>query len=88
GDWRNRVRLGAGWVGHSMHPTRAAPVQNGVAAVSVLAPDCTEADAWATALMVLGPEAGVNLARARRMDALFQVRGAQGIARVGTGCFA
>ena len=26
---RNRVRLGAARVGHTMHPTRAAPVQNG-----------------------------------------------------------
>lgn len=88
GDWRNRVRLGGGWVGHTMHPNHAAPVQNALASVSVLAPSCCKADAWATALMVLGPEAGPALARARGMDALFQLRAPGGTRRLGVGVFA
>jgi thiamine biosynthesis lipoprotein len=33
-----------------------------------------EADAWATALMVMGEEAGPEFARARGLDALFIIR--------------
>ena len=36
--------------------------EGALAVVSVLAPRCMEADAWATALMVAGPEAGAALA--------------------------
>lgn len=88
GDYRNWAKLGPGRVGHTMHPARAAPLQNGVASVSVLAPTCTEADAWATALMVLGPEARPALTRSRGMDALFQVRDVAGLRRIGVGLFA
>ncbi len=88
GDYRNFVQVGAARVGHTMHPGRAAPLQNGVAAVSVLAATCAEADAWATALMVLGTQSGVALARAREIDALVQLRTPDGIRRIGTGCFA
>ncbi|NKC05432.1 hypothetical protein HED55_26950 [Ochrobactrum haematophilum] len=35
---------------------------------------CAEADAWATALMVLGPKTGAILARRLRFNALFLLR--------------
>jgi thiamine biosynthesis lipoprotein len=38
--------------------------------VSVVADTATEADAWATALLVLGPERGYALAQARSIAAL------------------
>ena len=44
---------------HEIDPATAAPVQHGLASVSVVAPDCTHADAWSTALFVLGPERGL-----------------------------
>ncbi|MDP2064118.1 MAG: FAD:protein FMN transferase [Phaeovulum sp.] len=88
GDYRNWIGVGAARLGHIMHPARAAPLQNGVAAVSVLAPSCCAADAWATALMVLGAETGAALARARGLDALFQLREGSGLRFVGTGAFA
>jgi thiamine biosynthesis lipoprotein len=37
------------------------------------------ADAWATALLVLGEEAGMKMAAERGMDALFVLRTAQGL---------
>jgi thiamine biosynthesis lipoprotein len=88
GDYRNWVQVGTVRVSHTMNPTSARPVQNGVGAVSVLAPSCMEADAWATALLVLGPDAGTALARARGLDALWQLRGAEGISSVAVGGFA
>ncbi len=88
GDYRNWVRVGNARLSHTMHPGRAAPLQNGVAAVTVLAASCAEADAWATALMVLGAGAGAELARARGMDALFQLRDDTGLRHIGVGLFA
>ncbi|MBW6505789.1 MAG: FAD:protein FMN transferase [Rhodobacteraceae bacterium] len=88
GDTRNFVRVGTARVGHTMHPARAAPLQNGVAAVSVLAATCAAADAWATALMVLGEQAGAALAQRQGLDALFQMRVGKGLRRIGVGLFA
>ena len=39
--------------------------QSQVASATVVAPDCTTADGWATALMVLGPEQGLPMIDAR-----------------------
>jgi thiamine biosynthesis lipoprotein len=61
-----------------MHPAFRRPLSNQLAAVTVLAPTCMLADAWATALMVLGPSDGPALAKEMGMDALFVLRdGAQ-----------
>ena len=43
----------------------------GVAAVTVRAETCMVADAWATALLVLGPERGMQVAAAQGIEALF-----------------
>ncbi len=42
--------------GHIIDPRTRNPVQRPPSSVSVLAQDCATADAWATALFVLGPE--------------------------------
>lgn len=42
--------------GHLIDPRTGAPVKRAACSVSVLAPDCATADAWATALFVLGPD--------------------------------
>ena len=56
------------------------------ASVTVVARTCAEADAWATALMVLGAERGADLARQRGLDALFLLRDDEGNAMgVGVG---
>ena len=55
--------------------TLATPAScNGVASVSVLHQDCMAADAWSTALSVLGPEQGIAFAEARDLAARFLVR--------------
>ena len=61
GDYRNFfVRDGVRY-SHVLDPRTGRPVANGVVSVSVLAPDCTLADGLATAVMVMGTEAGVIL---------------------------
>jgi thiamine biosynthesis lipoprotein len=78
GDYRHWVEIDHQDYAHSMHPGLGAPVCNQLAAVTVLASSCMLADAWATALLVLGEVAGPELAQARGMDALFVVRDGQG----------
>ena len=70
GDYRHFVTLGGRRVSHTMNPRSGLPAQ-GVSAVTVLAPTCARADAWATALMILPREAGEPLARANGIAALW-----------------
>ena len=56
---------------HIIDPRTQAPVDNGVLSVSVLAPTAMEADALATALLVMGTEEGGRLATALGRPALF-----------------
>ncbi|HZP87288.1 MAG TPA: FAD:protein FMN transferase [Burkholderiales bacterium] len=56
---------------HIIDPMTARPVEHPPMAVSVVADTTMEADAWATALIVLGSERGYALAQARNLAALF-----------------
>jgi FAD:protein FMN transferase len=47
---------------HTINPRDGWPVRNGVVSVTVVASECMVADAWATALTVLGPDTGLALA--------------------------
>ena len=85
GDYRHWVRVGSGTLSHTMDPHRGAPLAQSPASVTVIAPTCAEADALATALMVLGEERGLAQARALNLDALFLLRTADGIRTAATG---
>ena len=86
GDYRHWVEVGGGRLSHTMDPRRGAPLAASPASVTVVAQSCAEADAWATALMVLGAEKGAALARRRELDALFLLRGVHGTVEIrGTG---
>lgn len=61
GTYRNFVRRAEGDVSHIIDPRSGRPVSGNLVSVTVKAPDCTAADALATALMVLGPEEGMRL---------------------------
>ncbi|VUZ28911.1 FAD:protein FMN transferase [uncultured Comamonas sp.] len=74
GDYRHYFELGPHRIAHSMDGQRQAPVHNDVASVTVLAPDCMWADAWATALLVLGSNAGLALARRLGLETLWLLR--------------
>lgn len=78
GDYRNYVeRDGERW-SHTIDPRTGRPIKHGLASVTVLAEDCTTADAWATALNVLGPEEGPAVADAQGLKAYFLVRSGDG----------
>jgi thiamine biosynthesis lipoprotein len=74
GDYRHWVEVQGRRLSHTMDPRRGAPLVQAPASVTVVARSCAEADAWATALMVLGADAGAGLARRLGLDALFLAR--------------
>ncbi|GJI93588.1 FAD:protein FMN transferase [Duganella caerulea] len=71
GDYRRWVDLGGKRFSHTMDAATQQPIKSDLAGVTVLAPTCMLADAWATALLVLGLEQGSQLTRELGMDALF-----------------
>lgn len=82
GNYRRFVDLDGERYAHTMHPLLGAPVRNRLAAVTVVASSCMLADAWATALLVLGEHAGVALAQKRGMDVLFVLQEGAGFEEI------
>ncbi|MBB5049541.1 thiamine biosynthesis lipoprotein [Rhodopseudomonas rhenobacensis] len=54
---------------HTIDPATGAPIDNAMVSASVLHLSCIKADAYATALMVLGPEAGLAFAARHNLAA-------------------
>lgn len=74
GDYRNFFDDDGRRYSHIIDPSTGRPVEHPAASVSVLADACMKADAWATAMLVLGPERGYDLAESRAMAVLFVSR--------------
>ena len=74
GDYRNVREVDGRLVSHTIDPRTGRPVAHQLASVSVVAALCVVADGLATALEVLGPDAGYTLAVERGWAALFLVR--------------
>ncbi len=74
GDYRNFYEAQGELRSHIIDPRTGRPVEHQLASVSVVADSCMDADAWATALSVLGPVHGFGLAEKLGLAALFLVR--------------
>jgi thiamine biosynthesis lipoprotein len=61
GDYQNYFLAGDKRYSHIFDPRTGYPVENNCISVTVIAPNCTTADALATAIFVLGPEDGLRL---------------------------
>lgn len=61
---------GARHFSHTLDPRTGWPIVNGMIAATVLHRSCMEADAYATALMVLGPDAAIDFAVVHDLAAL------------------
>ncbi len=72
---------------HTLDPRTGRPVEHVSAAVTVIADDAMHADAWATALTVMGADAGFAFAQERKLAARFVVRGDHGLAGKATDAF-
>ncbi len=87
GDYRHRTRIDGQRVSHTMDPRAGGPLRGELASVTVIRATCIDADAYATALMVLGEKAGLDHARRVGLDVLFVARVGEGFRAIGTGFF-
>jgi thiamine biosynthesis lipoprotein len=74
GDYHNYIEINGKRYSHTIDPLSGRPVQHQLAAATVLDSACVWADAWATAINVLGPQAGLALAEKRKLPVLLYVR--------------
>lgn len=74
GDSLRRRQMDGREISHLIDPRSGYPCPFSLASVSVIAPSCMLADAWATALYVMGPEAGHRQAEAHNLAVRFLVR--------------
>ena len=84
GNYRNFRPDGQGGVyGHTISPLTGRPVQGRVLSATVIAPDCTLADALATACMaVADPDSAIALADRARVHALIVYSSADTLATI------
>ena len=78
GDYRNFFEMDGHRYSHTINPRTGKPIEHRLASVSVLHKECAWADAYATALNVLGPEEGYSLAERLGLAAVFIVRDEDG----------
>lgn len=77
GDYRRFFHDGTVRYAHTIDPRTGMPLSNDIASVTVVHAQCMAADAWSTALTVLGIEAGMALAEQQGLAARFVRRDGQ-----------
>ena len=87
GDYRNYFEYDGSLYSHTIDARTGRPVTHNLAAVTVINPSAAYADAMATALLVLGPEAGPKRAEELDLAAYFLVREADDVREVTTTAF-
>lgn len=78
GDYRRQAMHEGRIVSHTIDPRTSEPIANGIVSATVVHPECIWADAYATALGVLGWDAGMALAEEKRLAVLLVRRGREG----------
>ncbi|MDZ7616257.1 MAG: FAD:protein FMN transferase [Patescibacteria group bacterium] len=74
GDYRNYFEEAGRRYSHIIDPRTGQPIQHRLVSVSVLDPSCARADAFATGLMVLGPQEGYRIATEHKLAILMIVK--------------
>ncbi|MCH9698273.1 MAG: FAD:protein FMN transferase [Gammaproteobacteria bacterium] len=74
GDYRNFYDIDGQRYSHTIDPETGYPVKHDLASVTVLAKSTMIADAWATALSVMGADKGYTLANQLQLPVLFIIR--------------
>lgn len=74
GDYRNFFQQQGIRYSHTIDPATGRPVQHSLAAVSIIASTCMEADALATAVLVMGDKRGYDWCQEENVAAMFLVR--------------
>ncbi len=74
GDYRNYREIEGVRYSHTIDPGTGYPVTHTLASVTVLAPTAVLADAYATAISVMGPERGMAFAQSRALPVYMVVK--------------
>ncbi|WP_417681458.1 FAD:protein FMN transferase [Pseudidiomarina aquimaris] len=74
GDYRNYFEQDGVRYSHIIDPRTGKPIQHNLVSVTVLADTCMDADAYATALTVMGPEQALAFAEAKGLPVLLVAR--------------
>lgn len=78
GDYRNLIEKDGVRYSHTIDPRSARPVTHLLASVTVIHLSCMTADAYATALMVMGEDEAFRFATAHDLAVMLLVRGEEG----------
>lgn len=84
GDYRNYFEKDGVRYSHTIDPRNGFPITHQLASASVVANTCMEADAWATTLMVLGGQAGLELAEKHNISAFLLIRKGEAFEQLAT----
>tara|TARA_B110000444_G_C18766479_1_gene560248 strand:- start:293 stop:1201 length:909 start_codon:yes stop_codon:yes gene_type:complete len=71
GDYRNYFEIDGARYSHTIDPLTGYPVEHDLVSVTVIASSAIVADAWATALNVLGGKKGLAIAERKKLAAYF-----------------
>lgn len=74
GDYRNYFEVDGRRFSHTIDPKTGYPIEHRLASVTVVAPSAAKADAWATAINVLGPDEGYQLAVEKHLAVYLIIR--------------
>lgn len=87
GDYRNYWERDGVRYSHTIDPRTGRPVEHALASASVLHESCALADAYATALMVLGPEEGLRWADQNDITALLLIYSGDSLEELSSAAF-
>jgi len=74
GDYRNYFEKEGVRYSHTIDPRTGRPITHSLASVTVVTERCSDADAWATAFLVMGDKAALELANERSLAVYMIVR--------------
>ncbi len=87
GDYRNFFEHNDVRYSHTINPRTGWPIAHHLGAASVISDSAMNADAWATALLVLGSERGLETARREGLAANLIIRTDDGVEEIRTPAF-
>ncbi|MBA56169.1 MAG: hypothetical protein CMK89_17095 [Pseudomonadales bacterium] len=87
GDYRNYFEVNGKRYSHTIDPRNGQPIAHQLVSASVIMPSCADADAWATAMMVLGPDLGMQVAEANNLAVYMILKQEQGFKTTYTKAF-
>jgi len=87
GDYRNFFEQEGIRFSHTIDPRTGKPITHKLASITILSDTTMKADALATALMVLGPEQGYQLAEKESIAALFIIKTKEGFVEKASSMF-